>query len=137
MTQQDKELLLKDLCGRLPYNVKCNINKHRYGYHCSGDYNLELIEPNKLEEPFRTGNYYGAVWLSHEEIKPYLFPLSSMTNEEKEEYCQLQQKIIYNSKGLVTDDVMEYINWCYKHHLDINGLIPKDLAIDATKLDIY
>ena len=71
------------------------------------------------------------------EYKPYLFPLSSMTEEEKEEYCQLQQRIIYNSKGVVNEDVAKYINWCYKKHLDINNLISMGLAIDATELNIY
>lgn len=60
-----------------------------------------------------------------------------MTEEQKEEYCQLQQKIIYNSYGLVNVDVINYINWCYKNHIDINGLIPMDLAIDATGKNIY
>lgn len=72
-----------------------------------------------------------------DEVKPYLFPLSSMTDEQKEEYCQLQQKIIYNSKGIINEDITEYINWCYQKHLDINDLIPKELAIDATGLNIY
>ena len=71
------------------------------------------------------------------DVKPYLFPLSSMTNEQKEEYYNLQEKVIYNSKGLVNSDVMEYVNWCYKHHIDINGLIPIGLAIDCTNLNIY
>ena len=70
-------------------------------------------------------------------IKLYLFPLSSMTEEEKEEYCQLQQRVIYNSKGVVNEDVTKYINWCYEKHLDINNLIPMGLAIDATGLNIY
>ena len=60
-----------------------------------------------------------------------------MTDEQMEEYCQLQQKIIYNSKGPVNKDIIEYINWCYKNHLDINDLIPMGLAIDATGLNIY
>lgn len=72
-----------------------------------------------------------------ESLKPYLFPLSSMTEEQKEEYCSLQQKVIYNNKGLVNSDVMEYVNWCYKNHIDINNLIPIGLAIDATGLNIY
>ena len=63
--------------------------------------------------------------------------MSSMTEEEKEEYCQLQQRIIYNSKGVVNEDVTKYINYCYKKHLDINNLIPIGLAIDATGLNIY
>lgn len=60
-----------------------------------------------------------------------------MIEEEKEEYCQLQQRVIYNSKGIINKDVTKYINWCYKKHLDINNLIPMELAIDATGLNIY
>ena len=62
---------------------------------------------------------------------------SYFSEEEKEEYCQLQQRIIYNSKGIVNEDITEYINWCYENHLDINGLIPKGLSLDATGLNIY
>ena len=60
-----------------------------------------------------------------------------MTEEQKEEYVSLQQKVIYNGQGLVNLDVMEYVDWCYKHHIDINELIPMSLAIDATGLNIY
>ena len=56
--------------------------------------------------------------------------MSSMTEEEKEEYCQLQQRV-------VNEDVTKCINYCYKKHLDINNLIPIGLAIDATGLNIY
>lgn len=84
---------------------------------------------NVLQDAF----YYNKI----KDIKPYLFPLSSMTEEEKEEYCQLQQRVIYNSKGVINEDVTKYINWCYKKHLDINNLIPMELAIDATGLNIY
>ena len=56
--------------------------------------------------------------------------MSSMTDKEKEEYCQLQQKV-------VNEDVTKYINYCYKKHLDINNLIHMGLAIDATGLNIY
>ena len=72
-----------------------------------------------------------------EQVKPYLFPLSSITEAQKEEYCSLQQKVIYNNKGLVNSDTMEYVNWCYKNHIDINNLIPRGLAINATNLNIY
>ena len=86
-------------------------------------------------EDERKIQYWYQLYIS--EFKPYLFPLSSMTEEQKEEYCYLQQKIIYNSKGMVNTDIMEYINWCYKNSLDVNGPIPMGLAIDATGLNIY
>lgn len=126
MTQENKELLLKDLCSRLPYNVKVLYDNEVFNV----DYISAIYEEIKLDIP---DNYT----IDISDVKPYLFPLSSMTEEQKEKYCQLQQRIIYNSKGVVNKDVTEYINWCYKNHLDINALIPMGLAIDATGLNIY
>lgn len=126
----DKELLLKDICARLPYGVivetpkgkghVCNINITIFGTEIGVNVNSTIRDNFSIND-----------------IKPYLFPLSSMTEEEKEEYCQLQQRVIYNSKGVVNEDVKNYINYCYKKHLDINNLIPMKLAIDATGLNIY
>lgn len=127
MTQEDKELLLKDLCARLPYSVQCCAkNNHKISGSLVG-----IIGENV--HVFSSGHGVFSINV----IKPYLFPLSSMTEEEKEEYCQLQQRVIYNSKGVINEDVTKYINWCYKKHLDINNLIPMELAIDATGLNIY
>ena len=128
MTQEDKELIFKELCARLPYHVKCKIWL-KDGTTEEGALDLEHNYDNVLQDSF----YYNKI----KDIKPYLFPLSSMTEEEKEEYCQLQQRVIYNSKGVINEDVTKYINWCYKKHLDINNLIPMELAIDATNLNIY
>ena len=124
MTQEQKDLLLKDLCARLPYEVKVSVNDK-----------VEIVDGISVLDNVID---YGS-WLSSEveEVKPYLFPLESMTEEQKEEYCNLQQKIIYNSKGLINSDIMEYVNWCYKNHIDINNLISLGLAIDATNLNIY
>ena len=128
MTQEDKELIFKELCARLPYHVKCKIwLKDGTTEECLLD--LQHNYGNVLQDAF----YYNKI----KDIKPYLFPLSIMTEEEKEEYCQLQQRVIYNSKGVINEDVTKYINWCYKKHLDINNLIPMELAIDATGLNIY
>ncbi|MBR5297445.1 MAG: hypothetical protein IKU29_06230 [Parabacteroides sp.] len=128
MTQEDKELLLKDICGRLPYNVKVR------SYNCEDD--IEIVET--LYNIDSDGYMSTLECDTLKNItKPYLFPLSGMTEEQKEEYCQLQQKIIYNSKGLVDTDIMNYVNWCYKNHIDCNGLIPMGLALDATNLNIY
>ena len=128
MTQEDKELIFKDLCARLPYHVKCKIWL-KDGTTEEGLLDLQHNYSDVLQDAF----YYNKI----KDIKPYLFPLSSMTEEEKEEYCQLQQRVIYNSKGVINEDVTKYINWCYKKHLDINNLIPMELAIDATGLNIY
>ena len=121
---------MQDLCARLPYGVKCK------------DININVI--GTLSQ---IGLHYDMCVLDKDDgdsescyipnCKPYLFPLSSMTEEQKEEYCQLQQRVIYNSKGLVNVDIMKYVNWCYENHLDINGLFPLGLAIDATNLNVY
>lgn len=130
MTQKDRELLLRDLCARLPYGVivltpngsghVCEINFTIFGYEFGVNINPIIRDTFSIND-----------------VKPYLFPLSSMTEEQEEEYCQLQQRVIYNSKGFVNEDVMKYINWCYKNHFDVNNLIPMGLAFDATGLNIY
>ena len=127
MKQEDKELLLKDLCARLPYGVKIELTWWVMG---EGTCINTTLEPDHIKQLLNDED-------GDTEIKPYFFPLSSMTEEQKEEYCNLQQKVIYNNKGLVNSDVMEYVNWCYKNHIDINNLIPMGLAIDATGLNIY
>lgn len=128
MTQEEKDLLIKDLCARLPYHTRVKVWL-KDGTTEEGTLDLEHNYGDVLRDAF----YYDKIV----KIKPFLFPLSSMTDEEKEEYCQLQQRVIYNSKGVINEDVTKYINWCYKKHLDINNLIPMELAIDATGLNIY
>ena len=141
MTQEEKEILIRDLCGRLPYGVKAyikNWSKLDMKYY-EGVYTVESIDTslNTIFADSERSCVEVIVGYDDYEIKPYLFPMSSMTDAEKEEYCQLQQRVIYNSKGPVNEDVTKYINWCYKKHLDINNLIPIGLAIDATGLNIY
>lgn len=131
MEENSKQLLLKDLCARLPYGVKFMCNKNIYTTK-----GLDLIVTDEGDWEYAV-TAKGTAPIEIDFIKPYLLPLSSMTEEEKEEYCQLQQRVIYNSKGVINEDVTKYINWCYKKHLDINNLIPMELAIDATNLNIY
>jgi hypothetical protein len=130
MTQEQKDLLLKDLCARLPYGVIC---KDDYA-KVEG----KLVQIGINYDMCLLSDDYGKTEFAYiPNCKPHLFPLSSMTEEQKEEYCKLQERVIYNSKGLVNTDIVNYTNWCYKNHFDINGLIPMGLANDATGLDIY
>ena len=131
MTQEDKSLLIKDLCARLPYGIKFL----RESWNFETDQELSVIEV--LEDIDKDGYINNTKVYKVEDIKPYLFPLSSMTEEQKEEYVSLQDRVIYNGQDFVNLDVMKYIDWCYKHHIDINGLITMGLAIDATGLNIY
>lgn len=128
MTQEDKDLLLKDLSARLPYGVK--VQSYSYEddietvetlYNIDSDGCMSTLECDTLKNI----------------TKPYLFPFLSMTKEQKEEYITLQERVVYNSQGPINLDVMRYVNWCYKHHIDINGLIPMGLANDATGLNVY
>ena len=139
MTQEQKDLLLKDLCGRLPYWVKISV-----------DDNIETLQGiNILDNVVEYGS-----WLSSdiEEVKPYLFPLSSMTEEQKYDfYCRFIEndcdfedfKEFYLDNGMwhelltSVDDVEAIIDWFNKNHFDYRGLIPMGLANDATGLNIY
>ncbi len=117
MTQEDKQLLLKDLCSRLPYGVFCSMGL---------DYPLPLqrLFIDKLDgillDFYEDGEDY-QVYLS--EVKPYLRPMTSMTEEEREEY---QNIIIQHSANLESWHEVDFLN---KHHLDYRGLIDKGLAI--------
>ena len=114
MTQEDKELLLQDLCCRLPYGVKGNYQNSDDELLRSITIMYRYLEPNGM---VMTGD-----------VKPYLFPLSSMTEEQEYKY----REVIAN-----TLNHYEVYDWLNKNHFDYRGLIEKGLAIDATGLNIY
>lgn len=137
MTQEQKDILLKDLCSRLPYGVKAEILNEEderkqvvvsYGNIC---YIPEL------------GNWW---W---KECKPYLFPLSSITEEQKNELREMEWSFdnsticnIIECFGTYRAYVdhsccSELIDWFIKNHIDYRGLIPMGLANDATGKNIY
>lgn len=139
MTQNEKELLLKDLCCRLPYGVKVQttyINPQTKERKDIGTDVLSTVEISMLID-------------GYEEHKPYLFPLSSMTEEYIFEINDILGKdfeidkygitdLIRNRRTCLSylelDALFEYFN---KNHFDYRELIPKDLANDATGLNIY
>ena len=127
MKQEDKELLFKDLCARVPYGVK--YMKYSWGYGLD----QEIPEVEVLECVDKNGYISNTKVYTVEDIKPYLFPLSSMTEEQKEE---LQSLIIQDAFGTPDNTYTPQDFYC-KYHLDYRGLIPKDLAIDATDKNIY
>ena len=125
MGKEDKELLLKDLCARLPYGVKCNYNYNNEIYNI--DYISALYEEVKLDIP---NNY--TIGIS--EVKPYLRPMSSMTEEERVEYFYNRMTSwAQNEFGeSYTEAVMQYrIDFLLEHHFDYRGLIEKGLALEA------
>ena len=132
MTQEDKELLLKDLCARLPYGVKIEFT---WWVMDEGTCDITTLEPDHIEQII--GDEVG-----NAEIKPYLFPMSSMTDEQKEEYyilCDFVPTYHHEVGDIIEDayDNWESIDYLNAHHFDYRGLIEKGLAIDATGLNIY
>ena len=132
MTQEQKELLIKDLCARLPYGVKAyvkNWSKLDRKYY-EGVYTVESIHPSLNTILVYSGRFSVEVIVGYDdyEIKPYLFPLSSMTEEQRLEY--------YGTFSL-SGDISGAVDFYNKYHLDWRGLIPMGLAIDATGLNIY
>ena len=123
----DKELLLKDLCARLPYNVICQVE-----FKENGNYNSKVMLLSGIftDEAYFTTNG-GSIYSN--EYKPYLFPMSSMTDEQKQEYQHITERWMYDSYYSISDS----IDWLNVHHFDCRGLIEKGLAIDATGLNIY
>ena len=133
MKPEDKELLFKDLCARLNTNLVCSIyrtddqgigyrNEILYGY-CNIDGWNE----------FYFGEDCGISVNNISKIKPYLFPLSSMTEEQKQEYQHITERWMYDSSYSISDST----DWLNKNHFDYRGLIESGLAIDATNLNIY
>ena len=131
MTQEEKDLLLKDICARLPYGVK-----------------LETLDgPQELDIKWLSINMCNIA----NPYLPYLFPLSSMTDElwDKEfrglgitEFTLNSFKygcetLELDNSGTDLSNIVIFINQLIKNHFDIYGLIPKGLAIDATNLNIY
>ena len=124
MTQEDKELLLKDISARLPYNPLISINGERYRME---EIRNALIGVNMYKITVDGCD------IEYMDIKPYLFPLSSMTKEQEREWQSLMICDIYG----ILYHTIESFDYLYKNHIDIRGLIPKGLAIDATGLKIY
>ena len=126
MEENSKQLLLKDLNTRLPYGVKIELTWWVMGEGIGINTTLgpECIEELLNDEDGDT------------EIKPYLFPLSRMTKEQKMFLRQQNWCIAISTSGTV-ETTIEGIDWLNKNHFDYRGLIEKGLAIDATGLNVY
>lgn len=138
MKQGNEELLLKDLCCRLPYETKIEVtyskdsgSSLRARLCCEG---INTLDTNIL-------------WLFQQSeiyIKPYLFPLSSMTEEQRKEYNRWKHEVpvCHYEYGDVVEEVElfdspESFEYLIENHFDYCGLIPMGLAIDATYKNIY
>lgn len=134
MTQEEKDLLIQDLCARLSHGVK-----------------IQGINPDNevvIEELFSigVGEVIDCNMITLSDVKPYLFPLSSMTAEQLYELRELFGFEIEFLNGFIelsSRNTLEYsemvaiIEWFNKNHFDYRDLIPMGLAIDCTNLNIY
>lgn len=126
MTQEQKDLLLKDLCARLPYDVKVN-------NEIQGDFYVYGICENLVF----VRNEVCHIDFSVENIKPYLFPLTSMSEEQLVIYGDLCYAIIHSLAWDTQAALNELVDWLNENHFDYNNLIPMGLANDCTNLNVY
>ena len=145
MKQEQKELILKDLSARLPYGVKILIqdtfkysivSRERHVLDVSNFSDIFCFKYKKLDKLMKKAMRERPDDIV---IKPYLFPLSSMTEEQKQELYNLVEEtafqIIHSEDGSPQPHIA--MDWYNKNHFDYRGLIEKGLAIDATGLNIY
>lgn len=143
-----KDILLNYLCAAIPYGVRVQ------GTDDDGDtYDCDLVGYSSESKMFEVGDNEGGIGMFRiDNIKPYLRPMSSMTDEEKKEFIE---EACYELKETVNGYHYEYywadycgeeknpianydaIDWLLENHFDFMGLIDKGLAIDCTGLDIY
>jgi hypothetical protein len=129
--QKQKDLLCKDLCGRVPYGVKFKFENSPRVKVCEilsitpiYDYDNVVYFDRYINQPKKCDIC---------DVKPYLFPMSSMTDEQKEEWKSL---LIREAFG-TSDNVFTPQDFYNKYHLDYRGLIPMGLAEDATGKNVY
>ena len=137
MTQEEKDLLVKDLCARLPYNLIVQIDG-------CGVWDLRGVDHDDSSElRDRVIVWHGKNYPSSKNsfpiinCKPYLFPLSSMTEEQRNEYNNLCSVGTDECGDIIYFDTYESIDYLNKNKFDYRYLIPMGLAIDATRLNIY
>ena len=142
MTQEDRKLLLQDLCSRLPYGVKCTTKSS-----WNGIYTIEGYKDNRVFLDCPVYDEGDDEWMI-ESIVPYLRPMSSMTEQEKRELSAKYNwsirgndiSIRYHSEGYWDDDTecptneyLKLFDWLNSHHFDYRSLIECGLAIAVTE----
>lgn len=108
MKKENKDLLLKDLCGRVPYGVK-----------------IEVVENNDFSNIEVLDCYYlGKIGNPFYKIKPYLFPPHSLSQAQKDEICKAADGMEYGSCAERWDAMIKFVDLMLKYHVDYRGLIP-------------
>ena len=142
MEQEDKELLIKEISARLPYGVKVAIEYSKGKY--TRIYDLREIDNDVTSElrqrviVWNYGIYSSVISYPLIDCRPYLRPMSSMTEVEKKEYhnlCYEEERECYEFGEWVTrvyyHDTIDSIDYLNSIYVDYRGLIPKGLALEA------
>ena len=137
MTEEEKDLLIKDLCSRLPYEVKVHAKYTDLGETIEVDGIVKMIDADGvvgIEVMYDTGSAWTYVQI--DDVEPYLFPMPSMTEEQDKEFALLQTSP--GQEGfLYAWNCATMMKWLIENNFDYNGLIPRGLAKDATGTNIY
>lgn len=151
MTQEEKELLLKDLCARLPYGVIVNYKEGEYDFH---KWKIETLDAPAYSESGLLIETNSDGWIGYTEYEgcgmssgsrplhldknlPYLRSISSMTESEFKEWRKLVDlqraatKDVFDTAILSFKNVGGVTDWLNEHHFDYRGLIDKGLALEA------
>lgn len=123
MTQEDKQLLLKDLCARLPYGVKVTTTNPAV--------KIGVISGISIKNKISVETKHADIVFDCTEVKPYLRPMSSMTKEEKEEYRNIDNLSYSCPIDYAHIPASDRIDWLNKNMFDYRGLIEKGLALEA------
>ena len=121
MTREDKQLVFQDLCARLPYHVRCKVWLED-GTTEEGPLDLQHNYGDVLQDAF----YYDRI----KDIKPFLRPMSSMTEEERGEYYNVETNNSWERSS-------KRMDWLNEHHFDYRGLIDKGLALSTDEFNSY
>lgn len=136
MTQEEKKLLIQDLSARLPYEVKLNF--YSQGANENIVCTLLGIAPHD-DKPIIAKTNQGCFCFTQDHIKPYLRPMSSMSDKEYEEYRKRRDLDTLDSaeslkqKAVGKRHISSWYrgtDWLLEHHFDFRGLIEKGLAIE-------
>ena len=140
MRKEDKDLLFRYLCMALPYGLICSIYRIDDWGVGWRDEKLTGYFDNGMAYEFDFGESPISIDNDISKIKPYLRPMSSMTEEEKKEFddfCVIDEfawkgnsDIGYKNQAIIMSDA---INWLLEKHFDFMGLIPKGIAIEVTE----
>lgn len=128
MTKEEKQILLKDLCPRLPYFTIAYVTYKEGSKTMEGNH---LVTTDDIDMLYESDE---VIEEAHYTIKPYLRPLSSMTEEEENELVKIAVIGGYNDDSVFNSYIIT--DWLNAHHFDYRGLIPMGLALEAPK-DMY